>query len=183
MKKKKLLLHTCCAVCVSYPLEFLSEAFDISLFFYNPNIYPETEYFTRLADVKKFADFKKIHLFVPEYEESDFEDNIKGLENEPEGHKRCSVCYNLRLEKTAWFAKISDFQYFATTLTLSPHKDYKKINELGNIAASKFDINYFESNFKKKDGFKIANMIARKFGFYRQDYCGCRYSLGIKKHT
>ncbi len=177
MEKQKLLLHTCCAVCASYPVELLLKTFDIGLLFYNPNIFPKAEYEKRLKDVKRYADFKKIRLIIPDYEPDVFEINIKGLENEPEGPKRCALCYNLRLEKTAAFAKKSGYQVFATTLTLSPHKDYKKINELGNTAAKKFNINYFESNFKKNDGFKIANTIARKFDFYRQNYCGCKYSL------
>ena len=175
--EKKLLLHTCCAVCAGYPLKLLSDTFDITIFFYNPNIFPEDEYEKRLKDVKRYADFKKITLIIPAYEKSVFENSIRGMEKEPEGGKRCEVCFNIRLKKAASVAKELNYQYFATTLTLSPHKNYKTINELGNVAAKKFDICYYESNFKKNDGFKIANTIAKKFDFYRQNYCGCRYSI------
>lgn len=176
-KKPRLLLHACCAVCTSYPFEYLSDIFETDLLFYNPNIYPEDEYEKRQQDIKRYSEIKKIKLIIVNNDESYFEDRIKGFESEPEGGKRCRICFSLRLEKTAYMAKELKYDYFATTLTLSPHKNHEIINSVGNKIAMEYGIAYYESNFKKKDGFKIANKISKKFDFYRQNYCGCRYSI------
>ena len=176
-EKPKMLLHACCAVCAGYPVEYLSDEFDIDILFYNPNIYPLEEYEKRMKDIKRYSGLKGVRLLVTDYEEYVFEDRIKGFENEPEGGKRCEICFSLRLEKTALLAKESGYDYFATTLTLSPHKKHWIINAEGNKIAEKYKINYYSSNFKKNDGFKISNTIARQFDFYRQNYCGCKYSI------
>ncbi len=176
-KKPRLLLHVCCAVCASYPIEYLSDKFDTDLLFYNPNIYPKEEYEKRLEDLKNYSDIKKIRLVIIDCETSVFEEMIKGFENEPEGGRRCEICFSLRLGKTAACAKESGFDYFATTLTLSPHKNHRIINAIGIESADKYGISYYESDFKKNNGFKIANTISVQFDFYRQSYCGCRYSI------
>jgi len=176
-KKQKMLLHACCAVCASYPVAYLSNNLDISILYYNPNIYPESEYQKRLKDLKKLAKIKRVYLMIGDYENYVFENSIKGFENEPEGKKRCMICFKLRLEKTAEIANKYGYNCFASTLTLSPHKDYRIINSIANEAAEKCSIKYYESNFKKNDGFKKASLISTQLGFYRQNYCGCKYSL------
>jgi predicted adenine nucleotide alpha hydrolase (AANH) superfamily ATPase len=178
-KKEKpgLLLHACCAVCASYPIEFLSDKFDTAVLFYNPNIYPPEEYWKRLEDLKRYSDIKKIRLAIMDYETSVFDERISGFEKEPEGGKRCEICFSLRLEKTAACAKEYGYDFFATTLTLSPHKKHKIINAIGIELADRHGVSYYESDFKKNNGFKIANTISKQFAFYRQNYCGCRHSI------
>jgi len=176
-KKQKMLLHTCCAVCASYPIEYLSDKFDVSILYYNPNIYPKSEYQKRLKDLKTLSNLKGVYLIIGDYENHVFEESVKGFENEPEGKKRCEICFKIRLEKTAEIAEKYKYDWFASTLTLSPHKDHKIINSIAKEAAERYKIQYYESNFKKNDGFKKANLISNQLGFYRQNYCGCRYSL------
>ena len=176
--KPSLLLHACCGVCSSSVLERLSDYFDITVLYYNPNIYPKEEYLKRLNTQKELIEKtnKTIKLLEIGYNEEDFNKIIQGLENEKEGGKRCHVCYYLRLEKTAKIAKEKQFDYFSTTLSVSPYKDSQVLNKIGKILEEKYNIKYLYSDFKKKEGYKRSNELARKYNLYRQDYCGCKYS-------
>ncbi|MHB1348128.1 MAG: epoxyqueuosine reductase QueH [Candidatus Humimicrobiaceae bacterium] len=176
-KIKKLLLHTCCAICAAYPYSYLSEEYEVSLFYYNPNIYPETEYRRRLRELKKFSESSGAHLIISKYNSKCWNNYVIGLENEEEGGKRCEKCFKFRLQKTAFEAKLLNFDYFASTMSVSPHKNYEVINAIGKNLEQTFGVFYLQSNFKIKDGFKKTNEISRKFDFYRQNYCGCRYSM------
>jgi len=173
---KKLLLHTCCAPCITIPLERLKAEFEIAGFFYNPNIHPEQEYEKRLNEITKWTQQTGIPLIVHKYETNRWFELVKGLEVEPEGGKRCEVCFRIRLEQTAELAKQKGFDYFTTTLSISPHKNATVINLIGNEIGTKVGIRFFEANFKKKDGFKQSVELSKIHDFYRQDYCGCIYS-------
>jgi len=175
--KKKLLLHACCATCVGYPYDFLSNDFNVTIFYYNPNIYPKDEYLKRLENVKKFCEIKKINLIIGEYNNKDWENFISGFESEPEGGKRCERCFMFRLRKTAKIAKINNFDYFTSTMSVSPHKNFLTLNKIGKELENEIQISYLESNFKKQDGYKKTIEISKKFNFYRQNYCGCKYSI------
>jgi len=155
----------------------LSEEYEVALFFYNPNIYPKSEYDKRLEDIKKFSKSSGALLITSEYDQQCWDNYIYGLENEREGGKRCEKCYMLRLQRTAYEAKLKKFDYFASTMSISPHKNFKLINDIGKNLEKSHGVFYLESNFKKKEGFKKTNEISKKFDFYRQDYCGCRYSM------
>lgn len=178
--RPKLLIHACCAPCSSYVLESLSEFFKITVLYYNPNISPREEYEKRTAELKRLIgcmeEAKDVDLIVGEYSEELFERAVKGLENEPEGGKRCEVCFNLRLEKTAEAAAENGFDYFTTTLTISPHKNAPLLNDIGYRLGEKFGIKWLPSDFKKKGGFQRSIEVSEKYGLYRQDYCGCIYS-------
>ena len=175
-----LLLHTCCAPCSSAVIEYLANYFNITVYYYNPNISPEEEYLKRKEEQIRFLNtFKspnKLDMIDADYNYNDFLDTIKGLENELEGGKRCFKCYNLRLEKTAIKAKELGYDYFGTTLTVSPYKNSNKLNEIGSILEKKYDIKYLYSDFKKKEGYKRSIELSKKYNLYRQDYCGCIYS-------
>jgi predicted adenine nucleotide alpha hydrolase (AANH) superfamily ATPase len=173
---KKLLLHTCCAPCITVPLERLQSEFEVTGFFYNPNIHPEQEYEKRLDEITTWTQQAGIPLIVYNYDISHWFELVKGLEDEPEGGKRCIVCFRLRLEQTAEFAQKKRFDYFTTTLSISPHKNTAIINLLGNEIGERFGVRFFEANFKKKDGFKQSVALSKNYGFYRQDYCGCIFS-------
>ncbi len=181
-----LLLHSCCAPCSTYVMEYLSQYFSITIFFYNPNIHPKEEYNRRLNEQKKlieqFPVKNKINFIEGKYEPEIYFKEVKGLENEPEGGKRCLKCFNLRLEKTAKKAQELKIPYFTTTLTVSPHKNAKTINQIGNVVSNKYQLNYLFSDFKKKDGFKRSIILSKHYNLYRQNYCGCIYSIknGIK---
>ncbi|MCQ4022684.1 MULTISPECIES: epoxyqueuosine reductase QueH [unclassified Ruminococcus] len=176
----KLLLHSCCAPCSSYVIEYLSDYFEITVFYYNPNLYPNEEYETRSSEQKRFiSEFKSKHPlsyidvpFVPD----EFYSHIKGLEKEKEGGKRCEKCFELRLGKTASLAKDKGFDYFATTLTISPLKNASLINNIGFELEAKCKVKYLASDFKKKNGFKRSTELSRQYNLYRQDYCGCVFS-------
>jgi len=177
--KKKLLLHVCCANCVLHPINILKEKFDITMFYYNPNIHPEQEYLKRLADVEKVSGFKKIPLITGDYK-NDLEKWFKITENlkeEPEGGRRCIECFKIRLEKTASYAVKNGFDIFTTTLSISPHKNQKVINELGSEICKKTGIPFFCTDFKKQDGFKKTMKLSKELNIYRQNYCGCIYSI------
>jgi len=183
--KPHLLLHVCCAPCSSYVIETLHSYFTITVYFYNPNIYPEKEYFRRLNELVKFlGEFpsdQKIKLITENYSPGDFAKISEGFETAEEGGKRCFSCYNLRLNKTAEKAKELEFDYFTTTLTISPHKNSDKINETGSILSEKFKIKFLHSDFKKNNGFKRSIELSREYGLYRQNYCGCEYSFQKKE--
>ena len=175
-----LLLHACCAPCSSSVLERLSDIFKITILFYNPNITDEKEYNKRLDEIKKFIkEFKtknEVSLIEGRYLPSEYFNISKGLEEEKERGKRCYLCYKLRLEETAKVAKEKGFDYFTTTLSLSPHKNAKWINEIGEELEKEYNTTFLYSDFKKKEGYKRSIELSKKYNLYRQDYCGCIYS-------
>lgn len=176
-----LLLHSCCAPCSSYVLEYLSGYFNITVLYFNPNIYPYEEYLKRLGTQERLIasmnTINPIRQISVDYDPQEFYEAVAGVECEPEGGFRCEKCYELRLEKTAKLAKAYGFDYFTTTLTLSPHKDSQLINKLGGKIASKYDIKYLFSDFKKRGGYKRSIELSELFGLYRQNYCGCKFSI------
>jgi len=180
----RLLLHSCCAPCSTYIIEYLSQYFSITIFFYNPNIHPATEYYKRLNEQKRlieeFPVKNKINIIEGKYEPEVFFEEGKGLENEPEGGKRCLKCFYLRLNKTAKKAQELDIPYFTTTLTISPHKNAVAINQIGNEIANRYQLHYLFSDFKKKNGFKRSIILSDQYGLYRQNYCGCVFSMQNK---
>ena len=184
IKKKdylpKLLIHSCCAPCSSYVLEYLSSFFSITVFYYNPNIHPGQEYKKRLNAQKKLIEQlplkNKVRLIEEQYEPGVFFTRVKDLEQEREGKKRCLKCYFLRLEKTAEKSRALRYTYFTTTLTISPHKNARIINHFGHKIAQKYRLNYLYSDFKKKNGFKRSVFLANQYQIYRQKYCGCIFS-------
>ena len=179
-KTPKLLLHACCAPCSSYVLEYLSNYFEITILYYNPNIYPKEEYTRRLEELKRFLKIYKTKnkvTFVEEkYDEKEYYDSIKGLENLGEKSKRCYNCYELRLNRAAIYAKNNNFDHFTTTLSISPYKVSKWINEIGGNLEKKYGIKYLYSDFKKRNGYKRSQELSKEYNLYRQDYCGCIYS-------
>lgn len=179
-KRPTLLLHACCAPCSSYVLEYLSKYFEITVFYYNPNISSLEEYEKRKEEIKRFIDecnFSSDIKFVEGlYDNDKYEEVIKGLENEKEGGSRCKKCYYLRLEESAKYASDNNFDYFSTTLSISPYKNAQALNEIGKELSDKFGISYLFSDFKKKNGYKRSIELSSIFKLYRQDYCGCIYS-------
>jgi epoxyqueuosine reductase len=177
----RLLLHSCCAPCSSYVLEYLSNYFEITVFYYNPNIFPEEEYGKRVEEqarfVRTFPGRYPIHFLQGAYDRPLFYESVRGLESVPEGGARCFRCYRLRLEETARQAKEGDFDFFTTTLTISPLKNAQKLNEIGEEVGKEYGIAFLNSDFKKKDGYKRSTELSRQYGMYRQDYCGCEFSL------
>lgn len=180
----KLLLHSCCAPCSSYVLEYLSEYFEITVFYYNPNIYPESEYRKRVAEQQKFiGDLGSRHpvsFIEGEYDTDRFYAMAKGMEEVKEGGVRCFKCYELRLRRTAETAAEKGFDYFTTTLSISPMKNAQKLNEIGARLANEYGVHYLFSDFKKKNGYKRSIELSKKYGLYRQDYCGCVFSMNEK---
>ncbi|MDE6984055.1 MAG: epoxyqueuosine reductase QueH [Lachnospiraceae bacterium] len=180
----RLLLHSCCAPCSSYVLEYLRKYFAITVFYYNPNISMEAEYRRRVAEQKRLIDlFNQLpdsghsnSVIEGDYEPDAFYAAAKGLERCPEGGERCFACYELRLRRTAALAKTQGQDYFATTLTISPLKNAARLNEIGERLAQEYQISWLPSDFKKKDGYKRSIALSAKYGLYRQNYCGCVYS-------
>ncbi len=177
-KKPRLLLHSCCAPCSSYVLEYLSQYFLITVLYYNPNIYPEEEFFKRLEEQRRLAKEMPCGNEVIDigYNPQEFFDAAKGLENEKEGGARCGKCFMLRLRKTAEIAKERGFDYFTTTLSISPLKDEQLLNQIGGELSEKYGIAYLYSDFKKKNGYKRSTELSREYNLYRQNYCGCIFS-------
>ncbi len=179
-EKPKLLLHSCCAPCSSYVIELLTKYFNITVFYYNPNISPIDEYLKRKDEqirlINEIRSVNKLDIAYCDYDNDIFEKNINGLENEPERGKRCTVCFELRLSKTAIEAKNMGYDFFGTTLTVSPYKNAKIINEIGISLSNKYNIKYLVSDFKKKNGYKRSIELSKKYDLYRQNYCGCKYS-------
>lgn len=175
-----LLLHACCAPCSSYCLEYLSNYFSITLYFYNPNIYPESEYVLRTEEARRFINemnFRYPVTFLEgKFDPREFYDCVKGYEQEKEGGERCFRCYRLRLEKTADLAQEMGFDYFTTTLSISPLKRADKINEIGEELGEIYAVKHLPSDFKKKNGYKRSTELSKEHGLYRQDYCGCVFS-------
>ncbi len=182
---EKLLLHTCCAPCSSACIERLADYFEILIYYYNPNITDEDEYNKRLNEVKSFIEKLNckhgISLIESKYDPDSFFMISKGLEDEPERGKRCYKCYRLRLEDTASKAEDLGIKYFATTLTLSPYKNVNWVNEIGKDLDKKYDSTYLYSDFKKRNGYKRSIELSKEYNLYRQDYCGCVYSLRDKR--
>ena len=179
-KVPSLLLHSCCAPCSSYCLSYLSQYFRITLLYYNPNIYPEEEYFKRVEEQKRLIeemDFLNPVSFIEgSFDPQEFYSAVKGLEKCREGGERCFKCYELRLREAAKKKKKGGFDYFTTTLSISPLKNAVKINEIGETLAEKYGVSHLPSDFKKKEGYKKSIEFSRQYNLYRQDYCGCVFS-------
>ena len=191
----KLLLHACCAPCSSYCLEYLRQYFDITVFYYNPNIMNEPEYWKRVEEEKRLiaeynrqvesGEFEDMHsdqnariinIMEGDYKVSDYLSAVKGLEDCPEGGERCTKCFELRLSESAKIAKDNGFDFFTTTLTISPLKDAERLNRIGEEMGDKYSVTWLPSDFKKKEGYKRSIELSHKFGLYRQDFCGCEFS-------
>lgn len=175
-----LLLHVCCAPCSSYCLEYLSGYFDIIVYYYNPNISPETEYLFRLREEERYlaeSGFKhSVRMTESVYDPQEFFETVRGLEKEPEGGKRCEACFRLRLEASARKAKELGADYFTTTLTISPLKNAALLNRIGAEMGEKFGVAWLPSDFKKREGYKRSIELSRMYNLYRQNYCGCIFS-------
>jgi epoxyqueuosine reductase len=174
--KKTLLLHTCCAPCGTHPMRLLSAEYEVSVFFYNPNIQPESEYLHRFMEMEKLSAKWNVPFTAGPYDSDLWMTRVRGHETAPEGGSRCLVCYRMRLERTAQKAAEFGYASFATTLSISPHKKADVLNAIGREAASSAGVSYLSADFKKKDGFKIAGQLCREEGLYRQNYCGCLFS-------
>ena len=179
--KPKLLLHACCAPCSSHTLLVLKDYFDITIFYSNDNIYPYEEYEKRLKEIINFANNFDIKVLYDEYNNNDYDNAVKGLEALGEKSERCYNCYKLRLEKTVIKAKELYFDYFTTTLSISPYKISKWINEIGYELENRYKVKYLFSDFKKEDGYKDSIRLSIEYNLYRQDYCGCKYSIEERK--
>lgn len=175
-----LLLHSCCAPCSSYVLEYLSEYFKITVFYYNPNIYPESEYTKRILEqqnlIRQMRFRNPVAFLAGKYDKDNFYAMAEGMENLKEGGARCMKCYELRLRETAEQAAAGGFDYFTTTLSISPLKNAQKLNEIGTRAGEAYGVKYLLSDFKKKNGYKRSIELSKEYGLYRQDYCGCEFS-------
>ncbi|MBU2561964.1 MAG: epoxyqueuosine reductase QueH [Nanoarchaeota archaeon] len=177
MGKKNLLLHTCCAPCGTHCVKELLEDYDVTMFFYNPNIHPSGEYYKRYENALKASKELGVPVIEGAYSPQEWLEMIKGFEEEPEGGTRCKICFSIRLAETARYAKLHGFDAFTTTMTISPHKDADVINKLGAELAKKHRISWVHSDFKKNDGFRKSTELSKKMGLYRQNYCGCFYSV------
>ena len=181
-QRKKLLLHSCCAPCSSYCLEYLSQYFDVTVFYYNPNITEENEYQKRAAEQQRLIDAmnERQHTTISYaegvYEPEEYLAMVRGLEQEPEGAGRCERCFRMRLTKTAEYASDNGFDYFTTTLTISPLKNAHLLNALGEEIGKKTGIAFLPSDFKKKEGYKRSIELSKEYDLYRQNYCGCIFS-------
>lgn len=178
--KKRILLHSCCAPCSSYVITYLTNYFDITILYYNPNIYPYEEYIKRKKEqiklINEIETINKLDFIDCDYDNELFNKLIKGLENEPERGNRCSICYKMRIEKTAKIGKENNYDYFCTTLSVSPYKNAELINKIGKELEERYNIKWLYSDFKKKDGYKKSIELSKKYNLYRQSYCGCIYS-------
>ncbi len=179
-RRPRLLLHSCCAPCSSYVLEYLFRYFDITVFYYNPNIYPEEEYGERVREqqrlIREMNLVHPVHFLEGAYEPSRFYETARGYEDCREGGERCFRCYRLRLSEAARAAREGGFDYFTTTLSISPLKNAGKLNEIGQELSREWGVPYLVSDFKKKNGYKRSVELSREYGLYRQDYCGCIFS-------
>lgn len=178
--KKKLLLHSCCGPCSSYVITYLTKYFDITILYYNPNIYPYEEYLKRKNEqiklINEINNINELNILDCDYDNDIYNEQIEGLENEPERGNRCRVCYRMRIEKTAKEAKKLGYDYFCSTLSVSPYKNAEWINEFGKEMEDIYNIKWLYSDFKKKNGYKESIQLSNKYNLYRQNYCGCIYS-------
>lgn len=180
-EKPRLLLHSCCGPCSSYVLEYLTAYFDVTILFYGPNIQPEEEYQKRLYWQREVLKHIPAQILECDYDGAAFEAAVRGLEAEPEGGARCTRCFRLRLEETARRAAEHGFPWYCTTLTVSPHKDPERINRLGAEMGERYGVRWLPSDFKKRDGYLRSIRLAREYGLYRQDWCGCNYSRDFSR--
>lgn len=178
--KKTILLHSCCAPCSSHVITYLTKYFDITILYYNPNIFPYEEYLKRKNEqirlINEIPKINNVNIIDCDYDNDLYNKLIKGLENEPEKGNRCTVCYQMRMEKTAIIAKKNNYDYFCTTLSVSPYKNANLINKIGEKLEKEYNIKWLYSDFKKKDGYKKSIELSKKYNLYRQNYCGCIYS-------
>jgi len=174
--KPSILLHSCCGPCSTAVIERLLPDFDVTVFYYNPNIEPKEEYEHRKNEQKRLCELLAVPFIEGDYENGAFLDAVKGFEDAPEGGARCRECFYIRLEKTAAFAKERHFDFFDSTLSVSPHKNYDVICSVGKELELRYGVNFLAGNYKKKDGFKRSTDLSREYGLYRQDYCGCHFS-------
>ena len=179
-KRPTLLLHSCCGPCSSYVLEYLTRYFEVSLFWYNPNIYPQEEFNKRFQNQIKLIEEMglagDVQVLVSPRKHDEYLKRVMGLQNEPEGGDRCTECFRMRLNATAQMAQKYKFDWFCTTLTVSPHKDAQRINQLGEEIGRAYGVNFLPSDFKKREGYKRSTELSRQYGLYRQNYCGCEFS-------
>ena len=179
-KKPKLLLHACCGPCSSYCLEYLTHYFDITIYYYNPNIDPKEEFEYRVSELKRLIKEmpleNKVELIVEHYDHNEFKSHTKGLEDEPERGKRCTMCYALRLSRTAEYAAEHHYDFFTTTLSISPYKDADRLVQIGEALSKKCGVRYLTSDFKKRNGYKRSIELSTQYNLYRQDFCGCHFS-------
>ena len=180
-KAPRLFLHSCCAPCSSYVLEYLSQYFEITVYYYNPNIFPAEEYDKRVEEERRLIESMEfqhpVDLIAAPYHPEEFYKIARGYEKEPEGGERCLRCYELRLREAASMAARLGYDYFTTTLTISPLKRADKLNEIGERLAAEYGVACLPSDFKKKNGYKRSTELSKEYGLYRQDYCGCVYSI------
>ena len=180
-RRPSLLLHACCAPCSSYVLEYLTQFFAVTLFFYNPNIHPREEYDRRLREVEKLlrlAPFGRgVELVVGPYDDGAWFEAVRGREKDREGGPRCALCFEKRLEAAAQLAAERGADWFCTTLSISPHKNAVLLHEIGARLGEKYGVPFLPSDFKKRDGYKRSTELCAEYGIYRQNYCGCRYSI------
>ena len=182
--KPRLFLHSCCGPCSTYVLEYLAQHFEITLFYYNPNIFPADEYAHRLETQKEVLEKTGwATLVVGDYVHADFLSAIRGYEKEPEGGARCEFCFRLRMEEAARLAKEGGYDYFATTLSVSPHKDAALLGKIGEELEEKYGVKHLPSDFKKREGYKRSVVLSNEMELYRQDYCGCEFSLRDARKT
>lgn len=172
---KRLLLHSCCAPCSSSVLEFLTPKIDVSVYYYNPCIMPSEEYRHRLSEQRRLCDILNVPLIEGKYDNDEYLSIVHGLENAPEGGDRCSECFYMRLKNTAIKAKEGGYDYFCTTLTVSPHKNAEIINSIGHKISEEVGIEFLPSDFKKRNGYLRSIVLSKQYGLYRQVYCGCRF--------
>jgi predicted adenine nucleotide alpha hydrolase (AANH) superfamily ATPase len=176
MSKPRMLLHVCCAPCSTHVIEELKKEYDLTCFFYGPNIHPEDEYTRRMEESRDYCSKLGIEFIEGEYESLEWFQAVKGHESDEEGGERCSICHGYRLEKTAEAAEESGFELFATTLTISPHKNSADINDIGKRIEEKVGVHFLARDFKKMHGFQKSVEMSKEHGMYRQDYCGCFFS-------
>ncbi len=180
-KRPRLLLQSCCGPCSSYVLEYLTRFFDVTVFFSNSNIYPKEEFDKRLMTQREVTEKLKtpypVGLAMDEYDHEAFLDKVSGLEGQPEGGARCTECFRVRLHRTAQYAKENGFDCFTTTLSVSPHKNAEILNSLGNEIGEQFGISFLTADFKKREGYKRSIELSRELDLYRQEYCGCEFSI------
>jgi predicted adenine nucleotide alpha hydrolase (AANH) superfamily ATPase len=181
MQRQQLLLHTCCAPCVTVPLERLKADYEISCFFYNPNIHPAEEYSKRLEEIQNLVKQLDVEIIIHHYDSDRWFELANVWEDEPEGGERCKICFRMRLQETAKYAKAQGFKVFTTTLSISPHKDAELINQIGEELGEQNQIKFLAANFKKKNGYKQSIELSRKYDLYRQNYCGCIFSRNDRK--
>jgi hypothetical protein len=182
-RRPRLLLQGCCGPCSSYVLEYLTQYFQVTLLFYNPNIRPESEYDKRLAALKQLLaampTASPVEVLEPGWRGQEYMEAIEGLEQEPEGGSRCTVCFQLRLEETARLAREGRFDFFGTTLTVSPHKNAALLNQIGEELGQQYGVLWLPSDFKKRNGYLRSIQLSKEYGIYRQEYCGCGLPEGL----